>query len=67
MVMNFWGLEAQNPSKMEKRPVRKKMRVVGRCIYSHSLTKAGIIRPTASINHPLTEAVVLAQPPSLID
>jgi hypothetical protein len=49
---------------------RKKMGVVGSCLYRQGLMGAGILTANASVNIPLTEAVALAAlvcPPLLID
>jgi hypothetical protein len=66
-MVNFWSFGAQNPSNKEMQLVRKKVRMVGSCIYRQRLMETGIIRATAFVNRTLTEAVALAQPPPLID
>jgi hypothetical protein len=66
-MVNFWSFGAQNSSNKEMEHVRKKVGVVGGCIYRQRLMEAGIIRATAFVNRSLTEAVTLVQPPPLID
>jgi hypothetical protein len=66
-MVNFRVLKLK-PCQIERvNSWRKKMGVIGAPFYWQRLTEAGIIRATASVNRPLTEAVAVATPSLLMD